>query len=173
LPHSLQYWWNQLLNQENQMTSTTTDSFGLSILRELQKDGRASIQEISERIGLSASPVARRVRLMEEAGIILGYTAMIDEAALGFGFSVFVSVKLDKQVDDALARFEAEIARHPEVVDCWLMTGNRDYLLRVATSGLVEFERFLVGTFTKIPGVASIESSIPLRRIKAGPARIS
>jgi Lrp/AsnC family transcriptional regulator, leucine-responsive regulatory protein len=154
------------------MTGATIDSLGVSILRELQKDGRASIQEISDRIGLSPSPVARRLRLMEQAGIILGYSALIDEAALGFDFSVFISVKLDKQVDDALARFEAEITRHPEVVDCWLMTGNRDYLLRVATSGLVEFERFLVGTFTKIPGVASIESSIPLRRIKAGPARI-
>lgn len=138
-----------------------------AIIRELQRDGRATIQEISERIGLSPSPVARRLRLLERAGVVTGYTAIIDERALGIGFSVFVSVKLDKQVDDALATFEAEIARHPEVVDCWLMTGNRDYLLRIATSGLAEFERFLVGTFTRIPGVASIESSIPLRRVKS------
>ncbi len=101
-----------------------------------------------------------------------GYTALFDENALGFGFSVFLSVKLDRQVDDALARFEQAISIHPEIVDCWLMTGNRDYLLRIATSGLVEFERFLVGTFTKLPGVASIESSIPLRRVKSGQARL-
>jgi len=155
------------------METAKIDQHDAAILRELQRDGRASIQQISERIGLSPSPVARRLRLMEQAGIVTGYTALINEHALGFGFSVFVSVKLEKQVDDALARFETEIARHPEVVDCWLMTGNRDYLLRVATSGLPDFERFLVGTFTKIPGVASIESSIPLRRVKAGPARAS
>jgi len=142
------------------------DRHDAAIIRELQRDGRATIQEISERVGLSPSPVARRLRLLERGGVVTGYTATIDEHAIGLGFSVFVSVKLDKQVDDALATFEAAIARHPEVVDCWLMTGSRDYLLRVATSGLAEFERFLVGTFTRIPGVASIESSIPLRRVK-------
>jgi Lrp/AsnC family leucine-responsive transcriptional regulator len=156
----------------NVMRTAKIDGFDAAILRELQSDGRASIQDIAERIGLSPSPVARRLRILESAGVVTGYAALIDEAALGFGFSVFVSVKLDKQVDDALATFEAEIARHPEVVDCWLMTGNRDYLLRVVTSGLAEFERFLVGSFTKIPGVASIESSIPLRRVKSGPARV-
>jgi Lrp/AsnC family leucine-responsive transcriptional regulator len=156
----------------NVMRTAKIDRFDAAILRELQSDGRASIQDIAERIGLSPSPVARRLRILESAGVVTGYAALIDEAALGFGFSVFVSVKLDKQVDDALATFEAEIARHPEVVDCWLMTGNRDYLLRVVTSGLAEFERFLVGSFTKIPGVASIESSIPLRRVKSGPARV-
>ena len=113
------------------------------------------------------------MRLLEEASIITGYAALIDEVALGFGFSVFVSVKLDKQVDEALAKFEAAISLFPEVLDCWLMTGNRDYLLRIATKGLADFERFLVGQFTKVPGVASIESSIPLRRVKAGLARIS
>jgi Lrp/AsnC family leucine-responsive transcriptional regulator len=111
--------------------------------------------------------------LLEEAGIITGYAAQIDEVALGYGFSVFVSVKLDKQIDEALLKFEAAIQLFPEVVDCWLMTGNRDYLLRIATNGLAEFERFLVGKFTKLPGVASIESSIPLRRVKVGLSRIA
>jgi Lrp/AsnC family leucine-responsive transcriptional regulator len=109
---------------------------------------------------------------LEEAGVISGYAALIDEAQLGFGFSVFVSVKLERQVDSALAKFEAAINTFPEVVECWLMTGNRDYLLRISTRGLDDFERFLVGKFTKIPGVASIESSIPLRRVKAGMARL-
>ena len=148
------------------MVAIKIDRHDAAIIRELQRDGRATIQEISERIGLSPSPVARRLRLLEQSGVVTGYTAIIDEHAIGLGFSVFVSVKLDRQVDDALATFETAIARHPEVVDCWLMTGSRDYLLRVATSGLAEFERFLVGTFTRIPGVASIESSIPLRRVK-------
>lgn len=147
------------------------DKFDRDILSALRTDGRISVLDLSERVGLSPTPVARRIRRMEEAGIIRGYTALIDEAALGFEVSVFVSVKLDKQVDDALAAFETAIATFPEVVDCWLMTGNRDYLLRVVTTGLAEFEQFLVGRLTRIRGVASIESSIPLRRVKAGIAR--
>ena len=153
------------------MVSTKDDLFDTRNLRILQKEGRISVQDLSDRIGLSPSPVARRLRQMEDSGIITGYAALIDEAALGYGISVFVSVQLDKQVDEALATFEAAIANVPEVVDCWLMTGNRDYMLRIATSGLAEFERFLVGTLTKIPGVSSIESSIPLRRVKTGLAR--
>jgi Lrp/AsnC family leucine-responsive transcriptional regulator len=155
------------------MKSANIDQLDRSILQMLQRNGRATINEVSETVGLSPSPVARRVRLLEEAGIITGYAAQIDEVALGYGFSVFISVKLDKQIDEALVKFEAAIRLFPEVVDCWLMTGNRDYLLRIATNGLAEFERFLVGKFTKLPGVASIESSIPLRRVKIGLARVS
>lgn len=155
------------------MIVTKLDRLDMSILRLLERNGRATMNEIGEAIGLSPSPVTRRVRLLEESGVITGYTAQIDEVALGYGFSVFVSVKLDRQVDEALAQFEAAILLLPEVVDCWLMTGNRDYLLRIATSGIAEFERFLVGKFTKLPGVASIESSIPLRRVKVGMARIT
>lgn len=154
------------------MISTNLDSFDIAILRQLQKNGRASINELSEAVGLSPSPVARRLRHLEKAGVITGYAALVDETALGFGVSVFVSVKLERQVDDELQTFEDHINRFPEVVDCWLMTGNRDYMLRIATSGLEEFERFLVGHLTRIPGVASIESSIPLRRVKSGFARI-
>ena len=150
------------------METARLDAFDHAILRELRRDGRATLAEIAERVGLSPSPVARRMRMLEQAGVIAGYAAQVDEAALGRGFSVFVSVKLDRQVDEALARFEAAVAGFPEVVDCWLMTGNRDYLMRVATAGLPEFETFLVGRLTKVPGVASIESSIPLRRVKAG-----
>lgn len=150
---------------------TKTDSHDRALLRALQTNGRATINELAEKVGLSPSPVARRLRILEEAGVITGYAALIDEAALGYDFSVFVSVKLDRQVDDTLARFESAVRSFPEVIDCWLMTGNRDYLLRVATRGLADFEQFLTGRFTKIPGVASIESSIPLRRIKAGSSR--
>ncbi len=153
------------------MISTNLDSHDAALIRALQNNGRATINELAALVGLSPSPVARRLRILEAEGVIIGYAALIDEAALGYEFSVFVSVKLDRQVDDALARFEAAVRGFPEVVDCWLMTGTRDYLLRVATRGLADFERFLTGTFTKIPGVASIESSIPLRRVKAGLAR--
>jgi Lrp/AsnC family leucine-responsive transcriptional regulator len=154
-----------------EMINTNIDKFDTAILRELQKNGRATIIELSQLVGLSPSPVARRLHNLEKSGFITGYTALLDEAKLGFGVSVFVSVQLDKQVDGALAAFEAAIKQYPEVVDCWLMTGNRDYMLRIAASGLGEFERFLVGTLTKIKGVSSIESSIPLRRVKSGLAR--
>lgn len=154
------------------MTSVTLDLHDTQILRTLVENGRISIQDLSDRIGLSPTPVARRLRALEQRGIITGYTALIDEAALGYEMTVFVSIQLDRQVDQSLDRFEAAIAQFPEVVDCWLMTGNRDYLLRVVTRGLASFEAFLTGRLTKVPGVSNIESSIPLRRVKTGIARM-
>lgn len=148
------------------------DDMDRRILRRLQSDGRSSLQELSDGVGLSPTPVARRLRALEQSGVITGYRAMIDEAALGFAISVFVSVRLDQQVDRALETFESRIRTMPEVVDCWLMTGNRDYLMRVVTTDLAAFESFLVGRLTKIPGVAAIESSLPLRRVKADTARM-
>ena len=148
------------------------DATDRRIIAELQRDARLSHQDLSERVGLSPTPCARRVRILEQKGYITGYTALIDEARMGFGFTVFVSVQLDRQVDDRLVSFEKAVAQFPEVVDCWLMTGNRDYLLRVAVSGLAEFERFLTGRLTKVPGVASLESSIPIRRVKGLQSRL-
>ncbi|MGI9525249.1 MAG: Lrp/AsnC family transcriptional regulator [Hyphomicrobiaceae bacterium] len=148
------------------------DEIDRRIFQELQRDGRLTHQELSERIGLSPSPVARRIKKLEADGYITGYGARFDEAKLGFGFSVFVFVKLDKQIDDRLVTFEKEIKGYPEVVDCWLMTGSFDYLLRVAVYDLTEFERFLTGRLTKVDGVASIESSIPVRRVKEQTTRL-
>jgi len=142
------------------------------ILRELQRDGRLTHQELSDRIGLSPSPCARRIRKLEAEGYITGYGARIDEGRLGFGFNVFVSVRLDRQIDDRLVAFEAEVRRCPEIVECWLMTGSFDYLLRVAVRDLEEFEHFLTGRLTKLPGVASLESSVPIRRVKHQPGRL-
>lgn len=142
------------------------DEIDQRILRELQADARLSHQELGERVGLSPSPCARRIRRLEADGVIKGYSAQIDEAKMGFGFSVFVSVRLDQQVDGRLEEFEGNVRRYSEIVDCWLMTGSFDYLLRVAVADLDEFETFLTGRLTKIPGVASIESSIPIRRVK-------
>ncbi|MEP3301145.1 MAG: Lrp/AsnC family transcriptional regulator [Roseibium sp.] len=147
------------------------DEFDARILRALQANARMSLNELASLVGLSPTPFGRRLRHLEEAGIIEGYSAVLNEAALGFGVSVFVSVQLDKQVDEALEIFENAIQSFPEVVDCWLMTGNRDYLLRIVTTDLSAFERFLVGKMTKVEGVSSIESSIPLRRVKTGLSR--
>lgn len=146
------------------------DRIDRAIIRELQAEGRLSNQSLSERVGLSPSPCSRRLKLLEDAGVITGYTALIDEAAIGFTLGVFVFVKLEKQVDDALNTFESAVVEFPEVVDCWLMTGLRDYLLRIVTTGLPHYESFLTSELTKIPGVASIESSLSLRRVKSAPA---
>ena len=153
------------------MESVKLDDCDIRILRRISGDGRISVQALGDAVGLSPTPVARRLKRLEEAGAITGYAALIDEAALGFETSVFVSVKLDKQIDDALSTFEGAIAAFPEVVDCWLMTGNRDYLMRVVVRNMADFEKFLVGRLTRVQGVASIESSIPLRRVKSAGAR--
>ncbi|MDB9862616.1 Lrp/AsnC family transcriptional regulator [Litorivicinus sp.] len=148
------------------------DAIDRRILSALQRDGRLTQIELADKVGLSASPCARRVKRLESEGFIRGYSALIDEEKLGFGFSIFVSVRLDQQVDDRLVNFESAIRGCPEVVDCWLMTGSFDYLLRVSVSDLHEFERFLTANLTRIGGVASIESSIPLRRVKENAARL-
>ncbi|MEC8307877.1 MAG: Lrp/AsnC family transcriptional regulator [Litorivicinaceae bacterium] len=148
------------------------DGIDAKILKALQRDGRLSQLELADEVGLSPTPCTRRVKKLEADGYIRGYTALIDEERLGFGFSIFVSVRLDKQIDDRLVTFERAVACYQEVVDCWLMTGGFDYLLRVAVADLHEFERFLTRKLTKIEGVASIESSIPLRRVKESVARL-
>lgn len=166
-----QSWWNIVVFIGKLAEMTMIDDIDRRILRALQRDGRMTMQQLAQEVGLSASPCARRVRMLEDDGIIKGYAALIDEGRLGFGVSVFVSVKLDRQVDDALKNFEARVKSCPEVVDCWLMTGARDYLIRIATADLAEFEAFLTGKLTRIEGVSSIESSIPLRRVKGATAR--
>ncbi len=148
------------------------DGVDRKILHHLLNDARLTHQELSERVGLSPSPCARRIRRLEEEGYITGYAARIDEGKMGFGFSVFVSVKLDRQIDDRLVGFEAEVRGFPEVVDCWLMTGKFDYLLRIAVADLEEFERFLTGRLTKTCGVATLESSVPVRRVKKDATRL-
>ena len=148
------------------------DDIDQRILAELQKDGRQTHQDLSARVGLSPSPCARRIKRLEADGYVTGYSARIDQAKVGFPFSVFVSVRLDQQVDNRLVSFEREVTNCPEIVDCWLMTGSFDYLLQVAVRDLHEFERFLTGRLTKIPGVASLESSVPIRRVKYQAVRL-
>lgn len=149
------------------------DATDQKILRALHKDARLTHQQLSDQVGLSPTPCARRIRKLEADGVITGYAAKIDENQMGFGFSVFVSVRLDQQVDDRLKSFEAEVGLFPEVVDCWLMTGSFDYLLRIAVRDLNEFEAFLTRRLTKLPGVASLESSIPIRRVKNQATRLA
>lgn len=146
------------------------DNIDKNIIRALQGDGRLSNQELSERVGLSPSPCLRRLRALESAGVIEGYAAKVSQNAVGLPVSVFVSVKLEHQVEEQLDRFEATLRDCPEVLECYLMTGPRDYLLRIVARDLADYERFLKETLTRIPGVASIESSFALRQVKASAA---
>jgi len=142
------------------------DDIDRRILRALQEDGRLTATELAEKVGLTTSPCLRRLRLLEESGIIRGYTALVDQVKVGLPVSVFVSIKLDRQSEDAMQRFEAAVRRCPEVLECYLMTGPRDYLLRVVASDLAGFEGFVKGTLTRIDGIANIESSFALGQVK-------
>lgn len=136
------------------------------ILRALQDDGRMTIQALAEKVGLSPSPCLRRVRQLETAGIISGYSATVDQKAAGLPISVFISIKLERQRADELDAFGSAIARWPEVMECYLMTGQFDFLLRVVCADLEDYERFLRAKLTQLDGVASIESSFSLGAVK-------
>ncbi|HTI00760.1 MAG TPA: Lrp/AsnC family transcriptional regulator [Acidisoma sp.] len=142
------------------------DDIDRKIIAAVQSDGRITVNEIAARVGLSASPCARRVRMLEEAGVIKGYTAVIDQKKVGLPISAFASIKLERQREEDLDRFAAAVARWPEVVDCYLMTGQRDYLMRVVVQDLEAYERFLKDKLTRLDGVASIETSFALVQIK-------
>jgi Lrp/AsnC family leucine-responsive transcriptional regulator len=142
------------------------DDIDRRIIAALQSDAKLTMSVLAEKVGLSASPCARRVRQLEKNGVIKGYAAVIDQKMVGLPVSAFASVKLERQREDALERFSKAVARWPEVVDCYLMTGQRDYLLRVVARDLEAYEKFLNTKLTRLEGVASIETSFALKQIK-------
>lgn len=142
------------------------DAVDRRLLNALQENGRLPVTDLAEKIGLTTSPCLRRLKILERAGIIRGYAALVDQNKVGLPVSVFISVKLEMQREEALERFEATMRDCPEVVECYLMTGPRDYLLRVVAQDLAAYERFLKQTLTRIEGVASIESSFALAQVK-------
>jgi Lrp/AsnC family leucine-responsive transcriptional regulator len=142
------------------------DAIDLKILAALQRDGRLPIQKLAEEVGLSASPCLRRVRMLEKANVIRGYVAVIDQNAVSLPVSVFVSVRLERQREEELQRFSDAVAKWPEVLECYLMTGQADYLLRVVVRDLSHYEEFLKAKLTRLVGVRSIESSFALGQVK-------
>jgi Lrp/AsnC family transcriptional regulator, leucine-responsive regulatory protein len=142
------------------------DAIDRKILGLLQQDGRKSIADLAAAVGLSPSPCLRRVRMLEQAGVIARYVAVLDQQSVGLPVSVFVSIKLESQREEALDRFAKSIARWPEVLECYLMTGPRDYLLRVVVADLGAYERFLKQKLTRLSGIGSIESSFALEQVK-------
>ncbi len=147
------------------MPSKSLDAIDRQILENLQNDARMRNVELAKKVGLSPSPCLRRVGNLEEMGVIRGYVTLVDAEAVGLPVSVFVSVTLEKQIEKSLEKFEKEIRARPEVMECYLMTGDADYLLRVVTSDLGAYERFLLDHLTRIPGVASIRSSFALKQV--------
>lgn len=149
-----------------ELANRPLDEIDRRLLRALQQDGRLTATELAEKVGLTTSPCLRRLRMLENSGIIRGYTALVDQLKIGLPISVFVSIKLDRQSEEAMQRFEAAVRRCPEVLECYLMTGPRDYLLRVVASDLADYERFVKSTLTRIEGIANIESSFALGQVK-------
>jgi Lrp/AsnC family transcriptional regulator, leucine-responsive regulatory protein len=141
------------------------DAVDRKILELLQADGRMSLAELAEKVGLSPSPCLRRVRMLED-GVISRYVAVLDQRAVGLPVSVFVSIKLEKQRQESLDRFAKAIERWPEVLECYLMTGSRDYWMRVVVPDLDAYERFVKQKLTRVEGIASIESSFALEQVK-------
>ena len=142
------------------------DRLDKKIVFELQKNGRSSNFEIAEKVGLSPSPCLRRIKNLEKKKVISGYTAIVDEELFGYPVTAFVSVRLENQTDGTLKKFEEGISTLVEVVDCWLVTGNRDYLLRVVAENLKTYEKFMREDLTKIKGIASIETNFALGSVK-------
>ncbi|MFT4794970.1 MAG: Lrp/AsnC family leucine-responsive transcriptional regulator [Paracoccaceae bacterium] len=145
------------------------DEIDRRILRELQRDGRITMAELGDRVGLSSTPCGRRVARLEADGVITGYAARVNQRALGLPVTVFVAVELENQGADTLARFESAVAGFEEVMDCFLMTGRQDYLLRVVAEDLEDYERFLQHKLTRIEGIRSIRSRFALRRVAGRP----
>jgi len=142
------------------------DAIDRKILALLQENARLANVELAGAVGLSPSPCLRRVRDLEEARVIRRYVTLLDPAQLGLPVSIFVSVTLERQVEQALEHFEAAILKRPEVMECYLMTGDADYLLRIVTADLSGYERFLIDHLTRVPGVSSIKSSFALKQVK-------
>jgi DNA-binding Lrp family transcriptional regulator len=142
------------------------DRIDRQILRELQRDGRLSNAELAERVGLTPSPCLRRVNRLEQDGVIRGYRARLDPAAVGRGFQAFVSVVMAKEDRSTVAEFERRIAELPEVVEAMRLFGDPDYLLRVAVADIAAYERLHTDTLSLLPGVARLTSHLTMKQVK-------
>jgi Lrp/AsnC family transcriptional regulator, leucine-responsive regulatory protein len=150
----------------NRMKTREIDKTDKIILVELQKNAQQSINDLAAKSGLSASSCHRRVKLLEEAGIVTRYTATLDRAALGFSNEFFVEISLTAQTEEAFEKFEKAIQRVPEILECHLMSGQFDYLLRVVAIDAADYERIHRSRISRLPGIQRIQSSLALRTVK-------
>ena len=142
------------------------DAIDIRILRELQQDGSLPNVELARRVHLSPSPCLARVKALESAGVLQRYVALANPKALGLDLNVFINISLKSQSKQALAAFEERIAEHEEVMECYLMTGDSDYLIRVAVADIAALERFILDQLTPIPGIEKIRSSFTLKQVR-------
>ncbi len=148
------------------MPAEKLDAIDWKLLARLQDDARSSNVELARAVHLSPSPCLNRVRRLEESGVIARYVTLLDPLALGLTVSVFIQVRLDKQIEPALEAFERAMRERPEVMECYLMTGDADYLLRVVVRDVQALERFIVDFLSRVPGVGNIKSSFALKQVK-------
>jgi DNA-binding Lrp family transcriptional regulator len=142
------------------------DGTDLRILTELQQDSSLTNIELARRVHLSPSPCLTRVKALEASGVIGRYVALVNPKKLGLNLSVFISISLKEQSKSALAEFEQRIAEHDEVMECYLMTGDSDYLIRVAIADMTALEKFILEQLTPIPGIEKIRSSFALKQVR-------
>jgi len=142
------------------------DRIDINILNRLQDDARITNAELARSVNLSPTPCFNRVKAMQEKGLIRQQVTLLDPEPLGLHLNVFIHVSLEKQVIEVLGRFEAAIAERPEVMECYLMSGDADYLIRVLVSSIQDLERFILEHLSKIPGVANIRSSFALKQVR-------
>ena len=142
------------------------DAIDKRILTELQTDAKLTNVELAARVHLSPSPCLARVRRLEQAGFISGYVTLLNPLKAGLSVSVFIQIRLERQVERALEAFESAIEAYPEVMECYLMTGDSDYLIRVVVPDVQALEHFIVAGLSTIPGVANIRSSFALKQVK-------
>jgi Lrp/AsnC family leucine-responsive transcriptional regulator len=148
------------------MPNSPLDRTDLEILRRLQADAKLSNVRLASEVNLSPSPCLARVRALESNGVIDRYVTLLNPRAVGLSVSVFIQVTLEKQVTSALDTFESAIRDRPEVMECYLMTGDADYLLRVVVADVQALERFVLDALANIPGIANIRSSFALKQVK-------
>jgi Lrp/AsnC family transcriptional regulator, leucine-responsive regulatory protein len=149
------------------MKSEILDKIDKIILQELQRNSQQPIADVAAKAGLSPSSCHRRVKLLEEAGTITGYSAALDRTALGLANEFFVEVSLSAQTEEAFEKFEKAVQRVPEILECHLMSGQFDYLLRVVAADVADYERIHRSRISRLPGIQRIQSSLALRTVKA------
>ncbi|WP_434562768.1 Lrp/AsnC family transcriptional regulator [Pseudomonas sp. R1-6] len=143
------------------------DTFDRKILTALQRDGRLSNVQLAEEIGLSPSPCLRRVRMLEEAGVIRGYQAILDRDEVGLGMTIFVGIKVERHTDERAEAFRQAVTALPEVISAFLVSGESDFLLQVVVPDLRAYDRFVTGKLLKLPGVSDNRSNFAINTVKA------
>ena len=142
------------------------DDFDRKLLRVLQAEPELSVQELAERVGLSHTPCWRRLKKLEADGVIKGRAVILDPEALGLSITVFAHIKVKQHDEDTLEVFERSARERPEIVECFSMSGDSDFLLRIVTGSVAEYEQFLKRALLHLPGVGSVNSSFALKCVK-------